>query len=290
MNTHAADPVVSTPPAMPRTGPSFVTAALRVFDLSLGQMLWSRRTVFLALVVGAPLALGILFRVLEVFGIGPRMGQNVISGTTVFGGMMWLLYLRFIVPVLGVFYGTALVADEVEDKTITYLFVRPVPRSAVLAGKYLAYLATTVFVVLPSVVLLFLLVVPMGQGSLAGAFPDLLVDLGLLALGLAAYGAVFAFIGAWLKYPLVTGLFFAFGWEQVAMALPGYLRKFTVAYYLQALVPHSMPTEGLGSVLQALFREVPSPATSIGYLLGMTVVFVYLAGRIIGRREYVLEQ
>jgi len=290
MNPSATDPVVSSAASPARTGPSFVAAALRVFDLSLGQMLWSRRTVFLALVVGAPLAVGVLFRVLEAFGIGPRVGQNLVSGTTVFGGMMWLLYLRFIVPVLGVFYGTALVADEVEDKTITYLFVRPVPRSAVLAGKYLAYLATTVCVVLPSVVLLFFLVVPMGKGSLAAAFPDLLVDLGLLALGLAAYGAVFAFIGAWLKYPLVTGLFFAFGWEQIALVLPGYLRKFTVAYYLQALVPHAMPTEGLGSVVQALFREVPSPAASIAYLLGMTVVFVYLAGRMAARREYVLEQ
>jgi ABC-type transport system involved in multi-copper enzyme maturation permease subunit len=290
MSATVPDPTVLPTSTTPRRGPSFMTAAFRVFDLSLGQMLWSRRTVFLALVVGSPLALGILFRVLEAFGIGPRMGQNVISGATVFGGMMWLLYLRFIVPVLGVFYGTALVADEVEDKTITYLFVRPVPRAAILVGKYLAYLATTVCVVLPSVVVLYLLVVPMGNSSLAAAFPDLLVDLGLLALGLAAYGAVFAFIGAWLKYPLVTGLFFAFGWEQIALILPGYLRRFTVAYYLQALVPHSMPTEGLSSVVQALFREVPSPATSITWLLVLTVVFVFLAGRIISRREYVLEQ
>ena len=39
--------------------------------------------------------------------------------------MIWLLYLRFIVPVLAVYYGTSLIADEVEDKTITYLFTRP---------------------------------------------------------------------------------------------------------------------------------------------------------------------
>ena len=77
--------------------------------------------------------------------------------------MMWLLYIRFIVPVLGVFYGTALIADEVEDKTITYLFTRPVPRGAVLIGKYLAYLACTALLVLPSVVLVFFLIVPLGR-------------------------------------------------------------------------------------------------------------------------------
>ena len=34
------------------TAPGFLTSALRVFDLSLGEMLWSRRTIFMALVVG----------------------------------------------------------------------------------------------------------------------------------------------------------------------------------------------------------------------------------------------
>ena len=67
----------------------------------------------------------------------------------VFGYVIWMLYLTVIVPILGVFYGTSLMADEVEDKTITYLFVRPIRRGAVLLGKYLAYVVCTVFVVLP---------------------------------------------------------------------------------------------------------------------------------------------
>jgi len=279
------------PAAVPRQAPPFMSAAMRVFDLSLGQMLWSRRTIFLALLVGAPLALGVLFRVLEALGVGGvKFGGSATGGPIVFGGMIWLLYLRFIVPVLGVFYGTALIADEVDDKTITYLFVRPISRSAILVGKYLAYLVTTVFVVLPSVVILFLLVVPLGGGSLAAAFPALLKDLGLLGLGLASYGALFAFIGARLKYPLVTGLVFAFGWEQIVMIFPGYLRRLTIVNYLQALVPHAMPQDGLGSALQAIFRDVPAPMVALAWLVGYIVVFLFLAGRVVERREYVLEQ
>ena len=91
--------------------------------------------------------------------------------------MMWFLFLRFIVPILGIFYGTSLIADEVEDKTITYLFTRPIPRSAVLLGKYLAYLASTVLIVLPSVMLVYFLVVPVGGASIAATFPNLLRDL-----------------------------------------------------------------------------------------------------------------
>jgi ABC-2 type transport system permease protein len=304
MSDTAPDPAVPASPgarqgaglpgldARPRQAPPFLSAVMRVFDLSLGQMLWSRRTVFLALIVGSPLALGVLFRVLEIMGItgGVRIEGASVGGPTIFGGMIWLLYLRFIIPVLGVFYGTALIADEVDDKTITYLFVRPIPRGAVLVGKYLAYLATTVLVVLPSVVVLYLLVVPLGHGSLAAGFPALLKDLALLGAGLAAYGAVFAFIGAYFKYPLVTGLVFAFGWEQLALLLPGYLRRLTIAYYLQALVPHSMPQEGLGGALQALFREVPPVWVSVVWLTGYIVVFLALAARTAERREYVLEQ
>ena len=52
----------------------------------------------------------------------------------------------------------------------------PIPRGAVVLGKYLAYLACSVFVVLPSVVLVWLLVVPI-NGSLASSFVDMAKDL-----------------------------------------------------------------------------------------------------------------
>ena len=178
--------------------------------------------------------------------------------------MIWLLYIRFIVPVLGVFYGTSLIADEVDDKTITYLFVRPIPRGAVLIGKYLAYLVCTTLLVLPSVVLVYFLVVPIGGGSIGAAFPALVTDLGMLALGLVAYGALFAWVGARLKRPLVIGLVFAFGWEPAVLLFPGYLKRATIAYYLQALVPHAMPQDSAVSVLLQMFQEFPSAAGQPG--------------------------
>ncbi|MFB3852895.1 MAG: ABC transporter permease subunit [Vicinamibacterales bacterium] len=271
--------------------PSFVQAAMRTFDLSLGQMLWSRRTVFMALVVGAPVFIAVLYRVLQAWALGSIRVNNVpIGGGTVFGVVIWLLYLRFIVPVLGVFYGTSLIADEVEDRTITYLFTRPIPRGAVLAGKYLAYLISTSLVVLPSVVLVFFLVQSTSFSAVAAGFPALLVDLGLLGLGLAVYGALFALIGAWWKHPLLVGLLFAFGWEQMALLLPGYLRKFTIAYYLQALAPHTMPKDTALSLLQSVFRDSPGPWAAIGWLVVFLFAFLVLAVAAVERREYVLEQ
>jgi ABC-type transport system involved in multi-copper enzyme maturation permease subunit len=271
--------------------PTVFASAARVFDLSLGLMLWSRRSVFLGVLLGGPVVLAVALRVVDTLhASGFRVNGAQISGSAVFGMMIWLLYIRFIIPVLGVFYGTALIADEVDDKTITYLFTRPIQRSAVLLGKFLAYLVCTTLLVLPSVMLVFFLIVPTGGGSIAQAFPSLVADLGMLVVGLAAYGAVFALVGTRLKRPLVVGLVFAFGWEPAVLLFPGYLKRLSVAYYMQALVKHEMPQDSAVSMLMQVFHEVPSVAVSLTCLAVIVAVTLWLAGRAVEEREYVLEQ
>src|SRR5207247_195729 len=159
---------VMTQPARPAEGaPGLLSSAGRVFDLSLGQMLWSRRSVFLGVLLGGPVLLASALRIAAtLYASGLKINGVQAGGSAIFGMMIWLLYIRFIVPVLGVFYGTALIADEVDDRTITYLFTRPIPRSAVLLGKYLAYLVCTVLLILPSVVIVYLMVASIA-GSLA---------------------------------------------------------------------------------------------------------------------------
>lgn len=269
---------------------SFLSATLRVCDISIGQLLWSRRTVFMALAAGGPVLLALIFRGLDLFGMSALRVNGVrVGGPVMFGGMIWLLYLRFVVPVLGAFYGTALITDEVEDRTITYLFTRPIARGSIVVGKYLAYLACTSLVVLPCVMAVYLLITPIGGGSIGETFPSLLKDLGLLALGLAVYGAVFAFIGARIPRPLVAGLMLVFGWEQVALLVPGYLRQFTVAFYLQSLVPHAMPADDTVTAIQSLFAEPPPASSSIAWLFGILAVSLWLASRSLETREYILE-
>ncbi|HSL21911.1 MAG TPA: ABC transporter permease [Vicinamibacterales bacterium] len=280
---------MATQTATARQNPGLLSSALRVFDLSIGEMLWSRRTIFMALMVGGPVVIAVILRLLVMLGGAPRVEGVAMGGPAIFGMLIWVLYLRIIVPLLAIFYGTSLIADEVEDKTITYLFTRPIRRGAVLLGKYLAYFVVTSLVVLPSVMIVYLLVAPI-NGSLGAAFIPLLKDLALLAIGLGAYGAFFAFIGAKFKRPLLTGLIFVFGWEQLAMLIPGYLRKFTIIYYVQALVPHAMPQEGVVSLLQGLFRETPSLAMSLFWLAVIWFGFLWLAARTVERKEYVLEQ
>ena len=109
-----------SPPRVIPPAPGFLASGVRIFDLSLSEMLWSRRTIFMMLVVGAPVLIALLIRLLVALGapifegggnVGPRPVR--MTGPAIFGLMIWVFYLRFTVPVLGVFYGTSLMADEV---------------------------------------------------------------------------------------------------------------------------------------------------------------------------------
>jgi hypothetical protein len=143
-------------------------------------------------------------------------------------------------------------------------------------------------VVLPSVMIVFFLLVPLRD--IGPSFGILLTDLGLLALGLAVYGALFALVGAVLQRPLIAGLVFAFGWEQIAMLMPGYIRRVTAVYYLQGLVPHTIPNDGIVSLLAYTFSDTPSAATCLFSLGIATIVSLVLAARTVRRKEYVLGQ
>ena len=244
---------------------TLLASTRRIFDLALGQMLWARRSVLLALAAGAPILLAIVTRLTLAGGTAfVQINGRRIDSEAVFGSAMSLLYLRFIVPAIGVFYGTSLIADEVEDKTITYLFTRPIPRGAIVLGKFLAYLVCATAVVLPSAAVVFMVMVPFGNmAALLGSFVR---DLGVLVLGLAAYGAVFLWAGALFRRPLVGGLLFVFGFEQVAVILPGYVGRLTLAHYLQA------------------------NTTSVVCLLLVTIVALWAAMLVIEHREYVLER
>ena len=282
----------------PTRGLDALAASVRVLEFTLGGMFWSRRTIFMGVVVAAPIAIALGLRAVATLDLldvtGTMSGQRIgLTGAEVFGLMVWGLYLRFTVPILGAFYGTALIADEVEDRTLTYLFTRPISRGTVLVGKYLGYLVCTSLVVLPSVVLVYFIVVPLLGGSIGASFPILVTDVGLLGLGLAVYGALFALIGAWLKRPLLTGLVFVFGWEPVATMVPGYMKNLTVAYYLQGLVPHAVPQEGATSLLRMALQVFQTPLPfwmNIVTLVAIWVVALLAAVWVVEHREYVLEQ
>ena len=256
-------------------------AARAVFDLSLEGMLISRRSAFMAALLGIPVALAILYRVLSSGDATPPL-----SGFDAYSFILTVFYVRNAVPFAALFYASALVGDEVEGRTITFLLTRPIPRAAILLGKFAAYLATGIALSLPAIVVTFLLLVSaQGLDRVGPLVGDLARDLGVVALALLAYGALFTLLGVVLRRPLIPGLMFLLLWEMLAN-LPGYLPRFTVTAYLRSLIPYRPPLEGLSEV----FGQVLPTGLSLTVLSGIAVVGLAAAVGIFSIREYVPEQ
>ena len=78
--------------------------------------------------------------------------------------------------------------------------------------------------------------------------------------------------------------------QNVALIMPGYVKRFTVAFYTQSLVPHAMPQDSLLALLQSVFKESVSAPQAFLTLLLILAAGLGIATRAVERREYVLEQ
>ena len=259
----------------------FAQAARGVFDLALDGMVFSRRGLLMGLLVAAPVAFGLLYRIVIA-----TSGRAPLGASDLYALVIAVYWIRNVLPLAALFYATALVADEVEGRTLTYLLTRPLTRASIFAGKFLAYLATTFTLALPAaVVTFFLFMTAPGSPALAPAAADLLRDLGVMLLALVVYGALFGLLGVLLKRPVIPGLIFLYGWELLAN-VPGYMPRLTLTAWLRSLVTHRPAEEGLAG----LFQQVLPAGQAVGVLGVEAALFLGAAIWIFSRREYVLDQ
>ena len=156
------------------------------------------------------------------------------TGLRLYDTIATFLVYNFVLVILSVIFGTGVITQEVEQKTIVYLLTRPVPRWRILLMKYAATVTmTTLTVWLAS---LALALATLGFGGIAHS--GLLRDIGMLAVGALAYGALFLLVATLVDRPLMFGLLYAFGWESWVPSLPGNFKYLSLMAYLRVLAPH----------------------------------------------------
>lgn len=166
-------------------------------------------------------SLGVAIAVLSIFL--PDAAARRSSGIDFFGIGVYALGFQFALPVIVLYYGVAAVHDDLSDGTVTYHFVRPVHRSSLLLGKWLAV----------SLLCWALASILLGLLYLAFALPEHPWRFGLgvpgkllgsfciaAAYACPAYAAVGMLCGAWFKRPIVWAAIFVVGWEFIASNLP----------------------------------------------------------------------
>src|SRR5512135_2326535 len=110
-----------------------VAAARQVFIFfaSLGRK--TGKTRVFAILGLIPVALAVVARIV----LHGRTGLMADVSTEI----LMVFFLQFYIVILALFYGTSVTAEEVENRTLAYLLTRPIPKPAIVLGKYAAYAA-----------------------------------------------------------------------------------------------------------------------------------------------------
>ncbi|MGB7295860.1 MAG: ABC transporter permease [Candidatus Aminicenantales bacterium] len=257
----------------------FLRSVGRVLAVFFAQGRKARRTRFFFLFSFLPVAVSLVIKFNQIFSGRPGSGNAYL-----FSNLIMLFYLQLIVLILALFYGTSVCSEEVEGKTLPYLVTRPIPKAAVVLGKYAAY--TIVMVGMITLSLFFSFLVLNLDRLLDPAVYRLLgLYLGVLILGTMAYGALFTFMGSFLKRSIFFGLLFCFGWENVIQYFPGSTQRLAIAHYLKSFLPAT--SSGRFSILT--FRLEPTaPLLALLMLFLITAALLVLACLIFTKKDYIL--
>ncbi len=250
------------------------------FFFSLGRK--TGKTRVFALLGLVPIILAVVVRIV----LHGRSGDVA----AVFTEILMVFFLQFYIVILALFYGTSIVAEEIEGRTLSYLITRPLPKPAIVLGKYAAYSLLMFLMVAASLSVSFFI---MNAGRLAEGrlYLTFLSYLGVLGLGILAYTAFFTFLGTILKKAILVGLVFGFGWENVIQYFPGSTQRFSVVHYLKSLLPYRPMGGGGGTIALLLFRLEPtSPPLAILMLAVIAGVFLALACWVFRTKEYLYEE
>jgi len=254
-----------------------VAATVRVTGLSL---LRGRRGVALSLLCALPLIAPAL-ELVEA-GAGAKGALGFLDTVT-----NW--YFARVNLIVGLFLGCGALGEEIEGRTLPYLLSRPVPRSALLLGRWLTAIATGTVLLGASYAVAY--AASVGQMGLEALWVDLPV-LGFALLGVAvsliAYSAFFMLLTIVVKWPLLVGLALLFLWEEWAASMPGAAARYTVLHHVYNLLAHWTGDPTYVKLASPFEDERLAAASSLQILAWICAVSLALALWRFRRRPYLV--
>lgn len=123
-----------------------------------------------------------------------------------------------LIPIVALFYGGPVLVDEIEQRTLTYLTVRPVSKGTLYLGKWLAGVVLAVALVLVPLALLFAVSTLLG-GAEASVSPLLRTALAALCATLG-YASVFTAIGVLFARGMVGSIAYFIVFDLIMGQIP----------------------------------------------------------------------
>ena len=255
-------------------------AYFSLFKVTLRQMFWSKRTVLILLGCLLSLVIALAFRFIA-------RGGGMVNG---FIPLITLSLYGLLVNLSAIFYGTAIISDEIDGKGLTYLQTRPLHKSTILLSKFAAYLVGSITILATSHLIMtgIMITHPKLQN---GVFFQLGMSLrytASMALALLIYGAFAAMLAARFKNPVLWGLIFVMGWESITTSplMATAIKRLSISHYLFTLFPrYRLPRSDFNDILGT------SPVSAWVALLViflLTAILLWFAIRTFREREYLM--
>lgn len=171
--------------------------------------------------------------------------------------------LGVVAPVVGLVLASAALGDMVDDRTLVYLWLRPVPRWQISVGAALASIGTALpLVVVPVTLAAF---VGSGDGKVvaAAAASSTIATLG--------YAGLFLALGFKVRRALVWGIAYILIWEGFLARTVGAAAKLSVSIYSTSLLNHMTDT--------GLPKHPAGPVASVVVPIIVAVAAIALTGR-----------
>jgi ABC-2 type transport system permease protein len=201
-------------------------AMLALFTLTLRQDIRGRRMLILSL----------LFLLPSVLVAVVRSSLHPPPPPELEFAFVFNLIPHALVPLVALLYASGMIQDEVEEQTLTYLLVRPLPRRALYFTRLLATWLVTSVLTGVGITIAFA-VIWWGKPQLwVEVLPERAAKTaGILALAQLAYCAFFGTVGMFTRRSLFVGLAYIVAFEGLLANVPMVVRQLTVMYYFRVL-------------------------------------------------------
>ena len=144
-----------------------------------------------------------------------------------------------LLPIIALILATAALGNEVEDRTLPYLVLKPISRFRIVVEKYAAVLIVTIPAVLLGLGITALIVAQADVSARSvdaeRLMPVVWAMLGAATAGIALTAAIFLAVSLVVPRALLAGIVYTFIWESLlGRFLPG-LRVISIRHYVQSI-------------------------------------------------------
>ncbi len=268
-------PLAPTPDAPLRRG--FMASALAaLFVLTLRQNVHGRRLLVLVLLFVLPV---VLAAAVQWVAFPPPPG--VLEYAFVF-----TLIPHALAPLTALLYGAGVIQDEVEEQTLTYLLLRPLPRWAMYVTRLLAAWLTTTLLTCIFTTLTLIVIYWNTPELWSDVLPRRVpIVAGLMALAQVGYCSLFGVFGLLTRRALFAGLAYIIGFEWMLANFDAVVRQSTVMYYFRVLALHRLKPSGTEQWKIDL-TTAPTVENCLWTLLGVSALFVLMGALRMQRQEF----